>query len=239
MSKTTTIRNWYPHPFAVDPDDDDQPVTLDLRVTRFAVEQGKTFNIQWAQHMDSPSGRRIYRQASGDEQEKRTLPKGREVFAIDDEEIRRRRILEMEPQARAAFLEEEEHDSRAAYDFLVETVREYIRVAPGQIIRWESEDGETVELRGTGADLVRLYGGHRPILTRLATAVWAENNLSAALKNAFRSRSASSTSSTEPGTAAPGQRPDGIAAPAAPEASVATEAATAPSATIPSGSIAS
>lgn len=244
MSKTDTLRSWIPYPAFELEVGDDGPIVRDLQVKRLNHVAGKTFNLEWGRHMEPPSSRQIFRQPDGDEQEKTTLDgpgkDHREVFVIDDDEIRQRRLREMSPEARAQFDAMALAEADASYDFLVGTVRQFVRVAPGQTpVLFEPADGDPVREIQSGEDLVAVLGGDWRRLRTLATAVWAENNLSGALKKGFRSRSASSTSSAEPGTAAPGQRPDGIAAPAAPEASVATEAATAPSATIPSGSIAS
>lgn len=247
MSDAITIKNFYPHRFAIDPDDEQGELqTLPLRITRFTVDQGKDFNARRAKVLDPPHERAIFRKSEGDEQAKTmhlvgTGPNARdvEIFLVSDDEIRRRRIEEMAPEARAVFLAQEADDQADEYDFLVDTLRRYVRVDPSVRVHFEIEDqaGEIsrIELK-TGEDLLKAFGGHRQQLTRLAAAVWAENNLSALEKKAWRSLSNSTRSSGPPPMGAPGARPDATVAPAGPEASAATAAVTASLEPTPSGS---
>lgn len=232
-----TINNFYPHQFSLDTDDEStEPQTVQLRIARFTVEQGKAFNRDWARVVDPPSKRFVFRKSDGDEQAKVVRLRS-EVFVVDDEEIRRRRVQEMTPADRATFLELEQADATFEYEFLVRMLDQHISVAPWQRVRFETEEGQTLEVR-TGADLVRVFGGHHAQLLRFGMAVWGENNLNPIQKKVWRALFTSASSSSEPGKVLLGPRPVAPAAPAENEGSVETEDATASSEPIPSGSIA-
>jgi hypothetical protein len=238
MADMITIKNFYPHRFALDPDDESGELqTIALRIARFTVEQGKAFNRDWARVMDPPAARAIYRKPEGDEQAKVTrLRAGTdiEVFVVPDDEVRRRRVQEMTPDVRAVFVEQEQADAGFEYDYLIRLVSEHFSVDPSQCVRFEVTAGETMDVR-SGADLVRMFGGHRAQLLRLGMAIWAENNLSAQAKKNWRSLFSSTPSSTGPGKVLPGPRPVETAVPAALEGSAASAAATGSNDPIPSG----
>ena len=239
-SQHTVFRRFYPHTFEVDVDPETNAVqTIPLQIVRMIVDQGKAFNAAWDARMEPPSARSIYRQPEGDEQE--TSAKG--VFVVSDEEVRRRRIQEMTDEPRAAFLAQEHVDASAEYDFCVDTVRQYVRVAPalrpdGTTHRYlmELEDGgEPFELR-TGEDLVRAFGGSLKQLRQLTRAVFVENILGPQEKKLLRLLSDSKPSSSGPTPAAAGPTPDATAAPVASVASASLADATGSSDPIPSGS---
>lgn len=234
-----TIRNFYPHKFTLDPDDDSAPQIIDLRIARFTVEEGKAFNRDWARVMDPPSGRFIFRKTEGDEQIKTsTLRRGQpvETFLVDDDEVRRRRLQEMTPTDRATFLEQADADAAFEYDFLVTLITAHVSVAPGQCVKFEDDKSQMTDVR-TGADLVRVFGGQRGQLVRFGTAIWAENNLGADQKKAWRSLFASPSSSSGPAKVLPGPKPADPARPVESADSAATAAVTDANEPIPSGSI--
>lgn len=245
VQKTITIKNWYPFSFAIDPDAESNEITsIGLQIRRFTVDQGKAFNANWARVIDPPSGRLIYRMSSGDEQERVTRTIGKdetkkeiEVFLVDDDEIRRRRMQAMDDEVRAAFLLQAEQDRAFETDVLLAAVTDHMRVAPGQRVEFDSEDDTAVIVVQTGADLSRVFGGQRQQLIRLGQAIWAENNLGVTEKKVWRSLSASKPSSDGPAKEASGPRPAATVEPVASEASAATADAMALSATGPSGSI--
>ena len=231
--QATVFRRFYPHTFAVDVDPDTNEVqTIPLQITRMTVDQAKAFGAAWDRVMEPASARAIFRQPDGAEQEK----SDRGVFVVADEEVRRRRLQAMTDESRAAFLAQAAADDTAEYHFLVETVRQYVRVAPGPRVLMEPETGGEPFDVSTGEDLVGAFGGHRPQLRKLALAVFCENTLSPQEKKLWRSLSASSPSSSGPAPAAAGPTPDGIAAPVDSVGSASLEAATGLSAPIPSGS---
>lgn len=238
--RTITIKNWYPHTFVIDPDDAGDPQAIDLRIKRFNVDAGKRFNEAWQANQQRPSTRAIFRKPDGDEQAKHSVKQedDKEVdeFVVDDAEIRRRRIAEMTAEASAAFQQQERQDMADEYDFLAATVREYVSIAPGQRVQIEPEDGGETFVVKTGEDMVRAFGGNRLQLLRLASAVWAENNLTGKEKKDYRTRSASLSSWNTPGQEAPGPRPAATVGPAASAGSVASAAAMASNAPSPSGS---
>lgn len=147
-------------------------------------------------------------------------------FVMPDEEIRRRRLLEMTPDERARYDRLREQDQEAYAEFLAEALRQFVRVPEGQLL-WQDEDGGDPVPVTNGEQLARCYGSRSEVLRQISASIMNINSLTEAQKKTWRSRFDSKPSSQEPSQAIPGVSPDPIAAPASDSGSATTEAATA------------
>lgn len=114
-------------------------------------------------------------------------------FLVPDEEIRRRRLVEMTDGERTRYDRLRAEDAEAYGRFLSEALGQFVRVAPGQLAF--EEDGEVRDVLD-GEQLAKCYGARTNILQQIALAIRAINEMTEAQKNDWRSRSDSSTSST-------------------------------------------
>lgn len=155
-----------------------------------------------------------------------------DVFVVPDDEIRRRRLLDMTAEQRARYEQARQDDAIAYSQFLAEGLRRFVKVDPGQI-EWVPEDGPPVEVLN-GEQLAQCYGARPRILEQIALAIRAVNEMTEAQKNDWRSRFGTDTSSAGRGPTTPGGSPAPTAAPVGPWASATSAAATVPE-TGPSG----
>ncbi len=207
-------------------------ITVDGRkvrvlVDRLNVEQFAAFSRELSMH-DSPAWQRaVAIRKPGEEQEKRSKPSTDrdappdEEFVIPEMEIQARRLAEMPPDERAAWVAAHEADTAAAADFLRRTAA-HVHLEPGQV-KAEQADGSLADVT-EATQLLEWFGS--PALGRsVIAAVWSENNLPSAAKNAFRSLLDSGDSFVERDLAAVGIAPEPRAESAGPRGSVTTGAA--------------
>ncbi len=147
-----------------------------------------------------------------------------EAWAIDDEEIKRRRRLEMTEQERANYERVQKADREAFEAAVLQGVTDFVRVVPGQITLRDVDTGVVSDVT-TGAQLLRCIGSDGGVLFRLLLLIRTANTLGDQEKNASGSRSTSSSSSSARDPKATGEPPQ-IAASAAPLVSVTTGAVT-------------
>lgn len=223
--RTIRIQNWYPFTLTIP----NEP-SIPLRCRRFGVDDGLTFYTRSEAIQHLPSARAIYRKADGDEQERRG-----DRYIVSDEEVKRRRLADLSAEAQAAYAEQEKADLQVEHAFLVETVRNHVRVAKGVRLVIETDDGEPVTVSG-GDDLVKAFGGSVWRLREIVRSVWVANMLTPQEKKLSPSLSDLNPSSSTPVQAVPGPTPAVTAAPAASEDSVSIEAAMALDDPILSGS---
>jgi hypothetical protein len=152
---------------------------------------------------------------------------------VDDETVRRRRLVEMTEDERAEYDSMDEEESRFADKFLSDAIRNYVTVEADQLFE-DGPDGEQRQITA-GADLLRVFGGRADVLSQLLRAVHYENCLSAAAKKALRLVSDSARSSVEHAKEAAGLSREPTAAAAGTSASAGTAGATG-EATSPSSS---
>jgi hypothetical protein len=153
-----------------------------------------------------------------------------ERYAIDDEEICRRRLLELSDAQRAAYDTLKQRDDEAFEKCLQHAVT-FIDVPAGQL-RVE-QAGETRPVT-TGADLLLCIGRLPDALWEVLMAIRSVNALEDDAKNGSRSRSTSTLGSTSSDRTVPGDKP-GTTAMNASELDSATSAAATPTAASPSG----
>ena len=250
MSEQTfiTIRNYYKRTIDVD-DGDGNVARLPLRIRRFTKEQLIAFSTDLKRCENRAADRYLSRKPDGDEQELIDVTWGdRTVQApkVSDAEVRRRRLVEMTEDDRARFEALDAADEKFIADFYARTIADHVWVSPRMPdtpdgaplkLRFESENGDVLTLE-TGQDLVKAYAGQAAILGAIVKAVNDENRLSAEEKKRLRSLSALIGSSKTSDPTAAGDVPAATAERAEPKASAGSDAATEPSATTRSGSIA-
>jgi len=138
-------------------------------------------------------------------------PSDADDFVIRDAEIRRRRLAEMCPEARAAWdaLVVEEDTREAA--FIAASIAAFVTMEKGQIFEQEG-DGPEVCLT-SGADLLRLFGASLGDMRALVQQIYIENALSEERKKGLRSLFDSGVTSAAPNPEAAGSGPDSTATP--------------------------
>lgn len=157
-----------------------------------------------------------------------------EPFVIADAEIRRRRLLEMTDQERANYDRAVAADEAAFEAAVRKGLKEFVRVAPGQIAV-ETEDGATIEVL-TGEQLLEhCIGSEANVLFDILLKIRAANTLADLEKNDSGSPSTSSPSSSERDPKVHGEPPAAAVTAAAKDS--ATTAAAMPPVTSPSGSM--
>jgi DNA-binding MarR family transcriptional regulator len=212
--QTVTLRNYYPRTIRLDADSEPVPI----RIRRFTPDQLLEFQQGWALIENPPSERDIY-QKDGEQD-------------VPITEVRRRRLVEMTPEQRAAFEAMEAAEAKGAVEFCCEQIRQHVSVDPAVRLVVEDEAGDPRPIK-SGADLVAAFAGNRAVLLELAGAIAFENTLSAEKKRAWRARFDSSSSSTPVPPATTGTAPAATAAPVAPSSSASDAGASAPSDPIP------
>lgn len=175
---------------------------INVRITRLTLDQWSAFSAGFQRIVDPHSARLVTMRMPGPEQETHG-----EAFVVSAAEIRRRRLVEMTDDQRAAYERLMDEEEIFARSFLAESISRYVTVVPGQI---EEVDDATQTTRAitAGADIVRLYGARRSVLSALMDAILEQNTLSPAAKNGSPLGSGSQTSSAGlEDQAAPGVRP--------------------------------
>lgn len=155
------------------------------------------------------------------------------AFVVSDEEIRRRRLVEMTEEQRASYERLRMEDVQAYASFLDEAIGQYIRIPAGEV-SWVDADTNAESDVITGKDFARCFGARAEVLQQVALAIRSVNQLSDLEKNDWRSRFASRPSSTGRGQTATGASPDRTVGRADPSGS-ATSAGATPTAASPSG----
>lgn len=155
-----------------------------------------------------------------------------EHFVIEDDEIKRRRILELTDQERANYERLKQADNESFEQAAMEGLSKYVRVVPGQISIEDDETGEITDVT-TGEQLQRALSTSWELI-QILLAIKRANTVSDQEKNESGSPSTSNTSSSERDPKATGESP-AVAGSAGPLDSATTVDAT-PSATTPSGS---
>lgn len=218
---------------------------INLRIKRMTVPEGTKFSRDYYQAANPPSNSMICRKPDGEEQEKRTVGEGedaREVYVISEDEIKARRLAEMSPEQRAEYRRQDEAEETFANEFLMDTLRRYVRVETGQGLMmtddFEDENAEPREVR-TGLDLANLFGGREDVTRDLLRAVHLENSLNTVSKKVLRPLFGFAPSSGERETDQVGQKPDQTAGNAENSVSVSNEVANPEAAMSQSGSEAS
>lgn len=128
-------------------------------------------------------------------------------FVVSDEEIRRRRLVEMTDDQRASYERLRMEDVQAYASFLDEAIGQYIRIPQGEVA-WVDVDTGLEKDVISGRDFARCYGARADVLQQVAIAIRHVNQLSDLEKNDWRSRSGSRPTSTGRGQAAIGSSPD-------------------------------
>lgn len=234
-----SLRNYYERTVQIE-DADGNVVDLPIRVRRFTLEQLQAFSAARKRAQDNPAERQIYRKPDGDEQAKEPLTyQGAtvQVPAVPDSEIRRRRLAEMTPEQREAFVREEEDAEARIAEFHRNAITEHVWVKPGVRLVVEDEGGQTRDVR-SGADLLAVFGGNVTTLKALSDAVFEENTLSAEDKKKRRSLSDSMSSSPASRPSPAGDAPDATAVAAEPKGSAENAGVTDDPGPSPSGSTA-
>lgn len=216
-TKTFTIRNHYTRDIPIDDGLNGEAVasgeTFPVRIRRLSVAQAQEFRRGWSKVMNPTAERYIFRKPDSDEQEKRDIPavlddKGVIVtaalseHAIADDEIKRRRLEEMNDETRAQYDAADQADKDYLVVFCSEAIDKHVSVAPGFQLRAQRADSDEVFDVKTGKDLLETFGGNLSMLTRLAGAVHVENSLSPELKKGLRLLSGLTASSPTPALAA-------------------------------------
>lgn len=128
-------------------------------------------------------------------------------FVIDDEEIRRRRLVEMTAEQFAEYERVRACDQDVFTDFQDDAIRNYIRVPKGQlrltIVNPDDATEESVPVL-TGDQFLQCFGGRPDVLRQVIVAIRETCSLTEAQKKTSRSRSGSTTSSPGPQTGASG-----------------------------------
>jgi hypothetical protein len=149
-----------------------------------------------------------------------------ERFVLPDEEIRRRRYLQLTDAERTTYDRLKSEDEQAFEGCVREALERFVRVEPGQIeLEDEDADGQvTVTDVTNGLQLASVMGGEGGALVSILLIIKAKNRLSDDEKKASGSRSTSKSSSSAPDQTAPGDSRRPTAGSAEPSDSVTTEA---------------
>lgn len=231
------VASYYPTTIRIDNPDTGDVEDIKIRVKRFTLEEASKFMRDYYRSANPPSAALVARKPDGPEQEKRTVTLGgktEEVYVVTDDEVLKRRLVEMDETERQAYEEMDAEESDFSDRFLAETVTKYVTVERDQLYE-EGPDGTEKQIT-SGADLLRVYGGRKDIMAQLLRAVHYENTLSAPAKKALRLVSDSVRSSVERRKAADGLKQEPTADAAGTSASAGTEGAADPSQTPSSSS---
>jgi hypothetical protein len=218
-----TLKSHYDRVVRVD-DATGAVVELPICVRRFTKEQLVEFRVGLRRVRNRTADRYLSRKPEGDEQEKDTITIGGTtvpVFRVPDDEIRRRRLLEMSSEDRNRFEELDAEDERVIADFCAKAIAAHVWVKPGIKLMFEDAHGVQRQL-STGADLVEAFSGQATIQREIVEAIEEENSLSPEEKKRSRMRSASTSSSPASVPIVNGAAPDAIAAPVDAKASAAS-----------------
>jgi hypothetical protein len=175
--------------------------SIAIKVKRFTVEEGTQFARDYYRSANPPSAVMLARKDTPDEQEIRITPavvdgdgkiteKEKKEFVLSDEDIRKRRHAEMTDEQKAIYAKLDAEEEAFSNSFIIDTLRRYIRVVPGQDLEtvddFESDDVEPKTVH-TGADLAAAFGGREDVTTSLIRVVHLENSQTEASKKVLRS----------------------------------------------------
>jgi hypothetical protein len=239
-----SLKNYYDRQITID-DPDANGVPLPICIRRFTIEQLQEFSIRRQRCEDNPADRMVYRKPDCDEQEKEPVTwKDTTVmgpFRVPDSEVRRRRLAEMSDEERAEFHRRREAHEALVAEFHRDTIREHVWLKPGVRVQFTELTGEMRELatgEGSGADLLKVFGGNVVTMRAMADAVYDENMMSAESKKKSRLLSDSTLFSPPKTPTADGDAPDATAGSVETLGSAGNGAATGSHGPIPSGSTA-
>ncbi len=254
-TKTFTFKNYYTRDIPIDDGFEGEAVargeTFKVRIRRFTVAQLQNFQRGFARLNNPTAARMIFRRPAGDEQAMRDIParlneKGvvvepaRSEHVVPDDEIKRRRLEEMDAEAMAAYEAANQADDTFMAEFCSEAIADYVSVAPsGVVLKAERDNGEVFQVQ-TGKDILEAFGGNLSMLVRLTRAIHQENTLSPEAKKVLRPLSGLTASSPMPVAAAAvdGATPAAIVASAEVEGYAPSAGVSADQDPIPSGSAA-
>lgn len=155
---------------------------IDATVSRFTVAEFAAFARGFQRVTDPHSVRLVSMRMPGEEQDTKLAAgsEDRREFVITDEEIRRRRLVEMTAEQREEYERLHDEEEQFAGRFISEQLAAHLVLAPGQITEGDGEDEREIT---SGADFVRIYGGRRDVLQAALMAIRVQNTLPESLKN--------------------------------------------------------
>lgn len=135
--------------------------SIDATVTRFDGPQAAAFSQAFRRTQQNRGDMMLLRRKLGED------------WSIPDDEIRRRRLLNMTADERAEYERVVQEDEAAALEFLVQTITAHLRLEPGQV---QTVDEATNDERDvlTGEDFVAAFGNRRDVLMGAFAAIVAQ-----------------------------------------------------------------
>lgn len=181
------LKTHFPGEIVVDHPDTGEPLTIAVGIKRLTVGEYREFRSGYDQVSNPPSERYIFRKA--DEQERAVVGTNDKTgdpilgdYTIGDEDIRTRRIREMDDATRKDFYRLDSEEEIAAEAFMRDVFARFIRFDSGQL---EADDG--TDIASDGTRFLDLFAGQQDLIKYLVRLVWVENTLSAARKNVWKS----------------------------------------------------
>lgn len=234
--KEFSIKNYYTRNVALDDEDADGQM-LPLRIRRFSIAQLQAFQRGFERLTHPTSERFIFRKPDGDEQAR----DDKQAFVVSDAEITRRRESEMDETKAAVYQACKDADDAFMVEFCSKAIAEHVWLPKGFRVIVERDDESQIVVEGgagSGNAIVEAFGGNLSFLTRITSAIHAENTLTPEAKKRLRSLFASTASSPTPDAETPavGPTPAATVALVENEGSASNDAALEVQAPIPSGS---
>jgi hypothetical protein len=184
--RVITIKSYYDRTITIDVDG--EPVAIPIRVKRFSLEEALDFSQRFKRVEDPPAQRVFYRKLGTDEWDRTPVTvRGStfEIFTVSDDEIRRRRLIEMSDDERARYEQQAAEDDAYTSAFCEDVIRRYVWIKPGVKVIFDIEGGQPIDV-STGESIVRAFAGNLDIMRELVRAIKDENTLSAADKQLAR-----------------------------------------------------
>jgi hypothetical protein len=206
--------------------DQHEDFDLQVRVRRMIRREKVEYNYGLLRTSETESERMIERRDT-------ELEQNAGKFVIPDYVIQARRLAEMTKEARERYKQLVQDEEEEAEQFLVDTLRSYLEILPGQL-EYEGTDGQMRELR-TGEDLLAAYGGNESILREALAVIRRENEMNHAEKKRLQQLRAFGSGSGPRPEAASGTARETAVARAKKKDSAEPETAPAASKTKPSG----
>lgn len=181
-----TIKTYYDRTLTVDVDG--EPVEIPICVQRFSSAQLLDFTQRFKRVEDPPAQRLIYRKPDTDEWHQTPVTvRGTSfhVFTVSDEEIRRRRLVEMSEEERQRYEAQAADDDRYTSEFCADVITKYVWVKKRVRVVLDLEGGQPVEI-STGESIARAFAGNLHVMRELVRAIKDENTLGAADKQRAR-----------------------------------------------------
>lgn len=226
--KPIAVKNYFPDTVPFDDPDNDTQRDVVFHVKRLTIGEYREFRAAYDHNSNPASARQIFRKDVADEQEKRPET---EVFVLDEEVIRARRISEMDDETRVAFFKQQEAEEIEAEAFYIDVFTRFVRPAPGQLSDYEGRD-----IHDNPEQFLALYGARLDLIRYLTRIVWVENTLSGARKKVWKSLFVFARTLSEQVPAVAGTKPATAAVDAEIRDSVNVADATGPISNIRSGS---